>query len=288
MVRSRIAPTPSGYLHIGNLCSFLRTWLAVRQKEGKLLLRIDDIDNERYRPEYFADIFDWLHLLGINYDEGPVSVADFEQHWSQQKRMLQYAGMLKRLADSGAVYACNCSRKKIADLSEDGRYHGECRHKQLPLDLPGAVWRVHVPEQATVAWDDEILGKQEHRPSQLMGDFVVRRKNGWPAYQLASLSDDLQFGINYIVRGADLLASTAAQLFLAQLLGENAFLQTDFAHHPLITDQDGTKLSKSAGSGALLQNQQQKDTAFTWQLLQSCCDVVPGNRIINTAADLLS
>jgi glutamyl-tRNA synthetase len=288
MVRSRIAPTPSGYLHIGNLCSFIRTWLAVRQKQGKLLLRIDDIDNDRYRPEYLADIFDWLALLGLSYDEGPVSVADFEQHWSQQKRMAQYETILQRLAKTGAVYACNCSRKKIADLSEDGRYHGECRNKHLPLDLPGTVWRVHIPAQATVAWHDEISGMQEHHPAALMGDFVVRRKNGWPAYQVASLSDDLQYGINYIVRGADLLASTAAQLYLAQLLGENAFLQTSFAHHPLITDRDGAKLSKSAGSGALLQTHQQKDAAATWRLLQSCCDVVPGNRIIQTAADLLS
>jgi glutamyl-tRNA synthetase len=146
---------------------------------------------------------------------------------------------------------------------------------------------VHIPEQATVAWHDEILGRQEHHPAALIGDFLVRRKNGWPAYQVASLSDDLQFGINYIVRGADLVPSTAAQLFLATLLNEPAFLQTTFAHHPLITDAHGNKLSKSAGHGAILQGRQSEDTGIVWQLLQKHCEVIPSETSINTIHDLL-
>jgi len=247
MVRSRIAPTPSGYLHIGNLCSFVRTWLAVRQKQGKLLLRIDDIDNERFRPEYLQNIFEWLQPLGLTCDEGPADSTDFTLHWSQQIRLPLYNQTLERLVATGKVYACNCSRKKIAAQSRDGWYSGECRHKQIPLDAKEVVWRLQTEEGALVNWRDEALGPCNLSPYRLMGDFVIRRRNGLPSYQVASLADDIHFRINYNARGEDLVASTAAQLYMANLLHESSFTQTRFCHHPLLKNEQGEKLSKSAG-----------------------------------------
>lgn len=248
MPRSRIAPTPSGYLHLGNLYAFVKTWLQVKQQHGHLLLRIDDIDNERARPEYLQDIFEWLQALGLTYDEGPLHAADFTHHWSQQLRLPLYNQTLEQLVATGKVYACQCSRKKIAAMSKDGLYHGECRQKQIPLDAKDVVWRLRTNEAEVIQWTDEMLGACTFSLHQLMGDFVIRRKNGWPSYQVASLTDDIHFNINYIVRGEDLLASTAAQLYMAQLLNADSFMQARFCHHPLLLNEQGEKLSKSAGN----------------------------------------
>lgn len=247
MLRSRIAPTPSGYLHIGNLYAFVKTWLTIKQRQGQLLLRIDDIDNERARPEYLQDIFDWLQALGLTCDEGPADAADFHQHWSQQLRLPLYNKTLEQLLATGKVYACNCSRKKIAAQSTDGRYNGECRHKQIPLDAKEVVWRLQTDEGQLVNWTDEALGPCTYSPYRLMGDFVIRRRNGLPSYQVASLTDDVHFRINYIVRGEDLLASTAAQLYMAKLLHADRFMQARFCHHSLLKNEQDEKLSKSAG-----------------------------------------
>lgn len=286
-MKSRIAPTPSGFLHAGNLCSFIRTWLSVRRAGGSLLLRIDDIDNERSRPEYLEDIFHWLQLMGLDYDEGPRSAEDFKAHWSQMLRLPLYERLLDQLAATGQVYACTCSRKHIAQHSPNGLYHGECRTKQLPLNAPDAVWRLQVPATAQVQWQDEIMGACSLQPAALMGDFVIRRRNGLPAYQVASLADDLHFGINYIVRGQDLLASTSAQLYMAQLTGAKAFQETQFCHHLLIMDEAGHKLSKSAGHGAIQSSQDDRNPTAMWTLLQHICDTVPAGSAIQTARDLL-
>lgn len=247
MLRSRIAPTPSGFLHIGNLFGFVKTWLTVKQQHGQLLLRIDDIDNERSRPEYLQNIFEWLQALGLTCDEGPADSTDFTLHWSQQLRLPLYNQTLERLVATGKVYACNCSRKKTAANSSDGRYNDECRGKQIPLDAKDVVWRLQTEKDELLTWDDELMGPSAFSPHDLMGDFVIRRRNGLPSYQVASLTDDIHYSINYIVRGEDLLASTAAQLYMAKLLHENAFMQTRFCHHPLLKNEQGEKLSKSAG-----------------------------------------
>lgn len=251
MIKSRLAPTPSGFLHIGNLYSFAYTWLLVRRQQGQLLLRIDDIDNERSRPEYLENIFEWLELLGINYEEGPKTSAEFSATWSQQWRLPLYAQLLQQLIATGKVYACNCSRKTISENSHDGLYHGACRHKKIPLDTPDVNWRIQVDEVATISIEDKLLGLQQLKPATLMGDFVIRRRNGLPSYQIASLADDIHFGINCIVRGEDLLASTVAQLYLAKLVGANNFFAAHFFHHPLQFDASGVKLSKSTGKTGL-------------------------------------
>lgn len=230
--RLRLAPTPSGYLHPGNAINFLLNQKAARSQPGaRLLLRIDDLDADRKRPEYVQDVFDSLAWLGIDWDDGPRSVEDFEQNWSQHLRLGLYENLLQQLEKQGLVFACQKSRKDLAPFG--GAYPPEFREQNLPLDAPDVSWRVATP------------------PGFPMPDFVVRRRDGLPAYQVASLADDVYFGITHIVRGEDLRASTAAQIFLAEKLRLSDFLKIQFWHHPLLTDARGEKLSKSAGADSL-------------------------------------
>lgn len=230
--RLRLAPTPSGYLHLGNAANFTLNWLATRLQPGaKLLLRIDDLDADRKRPEYVADIFESLHGLGLDWDEGPVSPADFEGNWSQNLRISLYHQALEDLRATGLLYACAKSRQDLAPFG--GQYPLEFREQKLDLDTPSVAWRIATP------------------PGFPLPDFVVRRRDGVPAYQIASIVDDLHFGITHIIRGADLATSTGAQQWLAEQLDWPDFLKIQFWHHPLLTDEQGVKLSKSAGATAL-------------------------------------
>jgi len=248
---TRIAPTPSGYLHRGNAYNFLLTQHLARQAGGDILLRIDDIDRARFRPEYLQDIFDSLEWLGISFEEGPASLEEFELRWSQQQRQDRYQALLDELRRLGFLYPCSYSRKEIQKLSSDGIYRGEQRNEQLSLDDPGVAWRILVPDGKHMQW------KTEHDTfnidlHQSMGHFVVRKKDGQAAYQIASLSDDIDFAIQLIVRGEDLIPSTAAQLYLADCLGFMDFRRSvTFHHHPLILDADGEKLAKSQGAESL-------------------------------------
>ena len=251
-LRTRIAPTPSGWLHPGNGASFVLAWVIARAAEGQVLLRIDDLDRVRFRMEYLDDIFFTLDWLGIDYDEGPASSQDFLDRFSQSRRTDLYHEALRQLADLNLLYACDCSRKRIREQSQDGRYAGFCRNRQLSLDSPDSAWRIKLPDECAVSfkeWQREMYVSLNL--SQLMGDFILKQKDGSPAYQIASLCDDLHWNINLIVRGEDLLPSTGAQIFLAQQLGYDDFQKATFFHHPLLTDAAGEKLSKSAGSTAL-------------------------------------
>lgn len=244
-VKTRIAPTPSGYLHLGNVVSFAITWALARQQQGTVILRIDDLDNARFRPEYLQDIFDTLDFMGIDYDEGPKSPADFEQHYSQHLRLPQYHTFLEQLVQQDVVYACPCSRTEISAVSPEGLYPLTCRNEQLALDTPETAWRIRIPENTLITFHDELLGNCRIALDLEMPDFVVRRKDRLPAYQVASLCDDMEMGINLVVRGEDLMLSTAAQLFLAQQTGSDDFMQAKFLHHPIIRTGEGNKLSKS-------------------------------------------
>ena len=248
---SRIAPTPSGYLHLGNALSFILTWLLVRKQGGVLHLRIDDLDAARRREAYIEDIFRTLDWLSLDYDEGPSGPDDFYHNHSQQHRIPSYEALLNQAREQGALFACTCSRKKIQLAAADGQYPGTCRDRSLPFDAPETAWRIRTPENAQATWHDAILGPQRISLHAAMRDFVVRRKDGIPAYQIASLSDDLAMGVNCIVRGADLLDATAAQLFLAHLLDCPAFAHMQWFHHPLLLDAQGQKLSKSQDAPAL-------------------------------------
>jgi glutamyl-tRNA synthetase len=229
--RVRFAPTPSGYLHVGNALNFTLNWLVARHGGGTILLRIDDLDAERKRPEYVADIFESLEWLSLDFDNGPVSSEDFEKNWSQHHRLPLYFNVLRKLRATGLLFACRKSRRELASFA--GGYPPEFRRQNCSLDDADVAWRIQTP------------------PNFPLPDFVVRRRDGIPAYQLSSLVDDLHFGITHVIRGADLEASTQAQLYLAECLGETNFMKIKFLHHPLVADDRGEKLSKSEGASSL-------------------------------------
>ncbi len=283
---TRIAPTPSGFLHIGNAWSFVLTWLIARSQGFKIYLRIDDLDTARFRPEYLEDIFQSLKWLGIDWDSGPLNAEEFMGRYRQGYRHDQYLKALEMLCQgflnsdllkpdllttgherASLVYACNCSREKIKNAStRPGIYPQTCLKKNLPL-LPAKrgslgkglfsenssnAIRIHIAENDFVQFDDE-----KKFPAELIGDFIIWQKNGEAAYQLASLVDDEILQMNFIVRGRDLIPSTCGQLFLAKKLGYKKFIEAQFFHHGLILNSDGSKLSKSSSNGynALLQDQ---------------------------------
>ena len=236
-MRTRIAPTPSGLLHAGNAMNFLLVDELARRSGAQVLLRIDDLDKPRVRKAYVEDIFRLLPLLGIAWTEGPRDEADFQAHWSQQLRLDRYHALIGRLAAVGATFACTCTRTSVLRC--------QCASLGLPLDTPGAVLRLRTADAPPVS--ARMLNGREVLldPHQLIPEPVLRQRNGSPAYQVASLSDDIDMGIDLIVRGADLLPSTAAQLHMARELGIQVFLDARFVHHPLQTDPEERKLSKS-------------------------------------------
>ncbi|NDC40304.1 MAG: tRNA glutamyl-Q synthetase [Chitinophagia bacterium] len=245
---TRLAPTPSGYLHLGNIYSFLETVRFARQEGARILLRIDDLDHERAQTNYVADIFDTLHYLDITWHEGPRNVADFYTQYSQALRQPLYHNSLQYLADSQLVFACTCSRTDVLRAHPGGIYTGACLHKGLPLDTPDAAWRLNTDRALNIALATVNEGTITAQLPDSMRYFIVRRKDGLPAYQLASVADDLHFGVHLIVRGEDLWDSTIAQLYLARLAGWDAFGEVRFHHHPLLSAGDGQKLSKSKGA----------------------------------------
>lgn len=245
--RTRIAPTPSGFLHIGNVLSFSLTAALAQRYHAHTLLRIDDLDELRTASHFIRDIFDTLHFLGIPWDEGPRNVTDFQSNYAQQHRAPLYDTALNRLREAGAVFACTCSRADILKHNPAGIYPGTCIGKALPLDTPGAAWRLLTDNMPPVAIKGITDTRSYVLPEQ-MRCFVIRRKDGLPAYQLASVVDDLHFGVDLVVRGLDLLPSTIAQQYLARSAGMNTFAGCTCYHHDLLRSPDGVKLSKSAGA----------------------------------------
>ncbi|PHI20410.1 hypothetical protein CEQ90_08090 [Lewinellaceae bacterium SD302] len=251
MIKSRIAPTPSGFLHRGNAFNFLLTDALVKREQGSLLLRIDDMDSGRIRPEYLEHVFLTIKQLGIHYDEGPSSIQELEDIWSQKHRLEAYNERLVQLRQTGLVYGCDCSRKQVAKDAINGLYGGRCRKRNLPLEQEGVAWRIDTRGIKPITWM-EIEKQRSVDLAQQMGDFVIRKKDGNPAYQVCSLTDDVNFGISLIVRGEDLLESSAAQLWLAELIGVNHWLgELHLLHHSLLLNKAGEKLSKSAGAEAI-------------------------------------
>ncbi len=241
--RTRIAPTPSGFLHAGNAVNFLLAHALAREHEGTLMLRIDDLDVERVRPEYVQDIFDSLEWLGIRPDEGPLDVQDLHLNWSQTDRLDSAHAMLDQLRSVGSLFACTCSRRLSTGCG--------CRDDDLPFDGKDTAWRLRSTGHGEVTLRELFREPHTLDAAALMPDPVLRQRNGSPSYQVVSLADDVRYGINLIVRGEDLLPSTACQLQIADLLNLRVFLDVRFVHHPLLTDAHGHKLSKSAGAGSL-------------------------------------
>ncbi len=234
---------------MGNAFSFLLTSLIVQKNNGKLFLRIDDADSDRNRKEFLEDIFEGLNFLEIHWDEGPRDANDFNRNFLRQNRMPIYLDALKKLIANGHVFACTCSRKQLQHIG--GRYPGTCEHKKIPIDTPGAVLRMRVEKGTIVNFHDEHLGEQKINLDETIGSFVILKRDHTPGYHLFSVMDDLHFKINYIVRGSDLIPSSAAQIYLAEKLFNNDFYKMKFFHHVLIPDEHGQKLSKSESALSL-------------------------------------
>jgi glutamyl-Q tRNA(Asp) synthetase len=224
----RFAPTPSGYLHFGSLVAALASYLDARAVGGRWLLRIEDLDPPREVAGAQSAILSTLESYGFEWD-GPVM--------RQSERHDAYAEVLQRWLSQGLAYACTCSRKQLE--AYQGIYPGLCRNAGHPW--PDAAIRLRVPE-LTYTFNDRVQGDFAQHLGREVGDFVIRRRDGLYAYQLAVVIDDAAQGINNIVRGADLLDSTPRQLYLQELLGASA---PRYLHVPLITQPDGHKLGKS-------------------------------------------
>lgn len=237
---TRLAPTPSGFLHLGNLFNFLLTWHWAREHGARILLRIDDADSARVRPEYVHDIFRTLEALKMDWDMGPSGPDELERQWSQRHRLDLYHDCLQELRGSGKLYVCACSRKSQANQQ---RAVCTCFNDVLSLDDSSLSWKVHCDRNMHVCFLD-FQGLELEYPVE---DFVVRRRDGIPAYQVTSITDDRYFRVTHIVRGNDLLESTARQVYLDSLLTGPWLTTARFLHHPLLTLPEGHKLSKSAG-----------------------------------------
>ena len=239
---TRIAPTPSGFLHVGNILSFAIASALSRKINAKVLLRIDDLDQARADIKYVQDIFDTLNYLEIPWDIGPRNIKEFQDTWSQSHRMGLYQMAITKLCDKGVVFACICSRQQIRIGAPC-----TCLKKKISLDTENASLRlVTAPDHLEIRdYAGQII--RAALPAE-MKNFVIRRRDGIPSYQLASVVDDLYFDIDLIVRGEDLWLSTIAQHELALALDERRFSQIKFYHHPLLMETPGKKLSKSAGA----------------------------------------
>ena len=237
---TRIAPTPSGFLHEGNRLNFRVTADLAKSLGAALALRIDDADATRYRREYAEDIFATLHDMGIAWTVGPSDVDDFEQHWSQRAKTEFYREQLHEAIASGLpVYACACSRAQQAGPASGG-CAGGCRSRSLALEPGRTALRVAIDVDTEVTMGEEVVPLGE-----AMGDFVIWRRDDLPAYQLVSVLEDRDLGVTHIVRGHDLLSSSAAQVHLAQWTGAPNVAEAFYVHHELVTDSAGAKLSKS-------------------------------------------
>ncbi|MEZ4807156.1 MAG: glutamate--tRNA ligase family protein [Flavobacteriales bacterium] len=253
--RTRIAPTPSGFLHAGNAVDILIIQALAAHFGATVLLRLDDLDEARVRPAYVEDVFRSLEWLGVRWDEGPSGPTDHAAHWKQRYRSGRYTELLAALQAKGVLYGCACSRREVRERSPDGVYTGTCRHLGLPLDDRHS-WRMRLDGDGLVEVPGLISGSRMIDLHGVMGDPVVRQRGmdgavGLPAYQVASLADDIDRAIDLIVRGEDLLASSACQRHLADVLGPGRFHAARFVHHPLLLDGSGGKLSKSAGALSL-------------------------------------
>jgi glutamyl/glutaminyl-tRNA synthetase len=286
--RGRLAPSPTGYLHLGHARTFWIAWQRARAAHGKLIFRNEDLDYQRCRPEFVKAMYEDLRWLGLDWDEGldleGVSRGDFGPY-SQSERRDFYLDAWRKLRDSGLIYPCTCSRKDLEralsapheepqstnncgaqapspEVAKDPSsqpgvaavqsapddelpYPGTCREKigtAKDYDSPAGVsWRFKVPDGETIGFDDGYFGRQEFIAGRDFADFLLWRRDDIPAYQLAVVVDDAAMQITEVVRGADLLKSTARQLLLVRALG---YSTPTYFHCPLLRDEKNVRLAK--------------------------------------------
>jgi glutamyl/glutaminyl-tRNA synthetase len=257
--RGRLAPSPTGYLHIGHARTFHTAWQRARDANGTLVMRMEDLDGERSRSVYADAALEDLRWLGIDWQEGP-DVGGPLAPYTQSKHGDFYLASWHRLFAGGFIYPCLCSRKDLAsalsaphegaDLDDEPIYPGTCRalHAADPTaklaseESPGPMnWRFRVPDGEAVEFIDGNLGPQRFVAGVDFGDFLIWRRDGQPSYQLACVVDDAAMQITEVVRGADLLKSTARQIILNRALG---YAGPAWFHCPLVTDSSGKRLAK--------------------------------------------
>jgi glutamyl-Q tRNA(Asp) synthetase len=248
----RFAPSPTGPLHAGSIVAALASWLDARAHHGRWLVRIEDIDKPREQPGAAESILDTLRHLGLVWDDSP--------SW-QSQRLEAYGAALRSLVSKGLAYPCACTRSEIADSQRsvatgansqavrgvERPYPGTCRNGLAP-GRTARSWRIRLPDQAIVQFDDRWQGWQQQDVANEVGDFVLQRADGLFAYQLAVVVDDGAQGITDVIRGADLLGSTARQRLLGRALG---LADLRYLHVPVVLAADGEKLSKQNGAVAV-------------------------------------
>lgn len=248
----RLAPSPTGGLHLGHARTFLIAWLAARSVGGRMILRIEDIDTSRVRPGMAQAALLDLCWLGLDWDEGP-DVGGPHAPYEQSRRLDRFEAALARLRQAERVYPCTCTRAEIARHAsaphaedEGPTYPGTCSGRSAAdadtLTAAGRsfAWRFRVPG-GVVGWEDLIRGPQALEPSRIGGDFLLGRMPGGPSYQLAVVVDDAAMGVNQVIRGDDLVTSTPRQLLLYDALGAPP---PRFGHVPLAVGPDGRRLAK--------------------------------------------
>ena len=232
---TRFAPAPTGHLHIGHVVNALHVWGFARERGGRVLVRIEDHDGQRSRAEYERSILEDLAWLGFEADEPPVR---------QSERGGLYEGALARLSEAGLTYACECSRRDIADVAGEGeelRYPGTCAVKGLDA-VAGRGIRIRLAHSEE-GFDDLLQGPQLQVPALQCGDLLARDRHGYWTYQFAATVDDMLQQVTHVIRGLDLMPSTGRQIQLARLLGRD--IPPAFMHHALVMKTPAQKISKS-------------------------------------------
>ncbi len=246
-VRTRFAPSPTGYLHVGGARTALFSWLYAKKTKGQFILRIEDTDRERSTEESVQAIFDGMEWLGLSHDEGPFFQTD---------RFPRYLEIIQQLLDQGDAYHCYCSAEEVEAVREEQRankqkprYNGKCRHRTDSVEGVNPVVRFKNPEQGQVVFDDLVRGKISISNEEL-DDLIIARSDGTPTYNLTVVIDDLDMNMTHIIRGDDHINNTPRQINIMKALGAQV---PHFAHVPMILGDDGARLSKRHGAVSVMQ-----------------------------------
>ena len=245
-VRTRFAPSPTGYLHVGGARTALFSWLHARKHGGQFVLRIEDTDLERSTAESVNAILEGMSWLGLEYNEGP---------FCQTHRFDRYNEVIDQLLEKGLAYRCDCSRERLEKLREEQmarkekpRYDGFCRHREIDPGHPHVV-RFHNPDEGVVEFDDLVRGRISVANTEL-DDLIIRRSDGTPTYNLTVVVDDADMNITQVIRGDDHINNTPRQINLLNALGLKV---PEYAHLPMILGDDGARLSKRHGAVSVMQ-----------------------------------
>lgn len=245
-IRTRFAPSPTGYLHIGGVRTALFSWLHARKHGGRFVLRIEDTDLERSTAKSVNAIMEGMTWLGLEYDEGPFYQTD---------RFERYNEVIQQLLDEGKAYRCNCSKQRLDEMREQQmarkekpRYDGHCRNKTIDANEPHVI-RFRNPLEGDVIIDDLIRGKVIFSNSEL-DDLIIRRTDGSPTYNLTVVVDDLDMNITHVIRGDDHVNNTPRQINILKAIGADI---PKYGHVPMILGEDGARLSKRHGATSVVQ-----------------------------------